>query len=102
MARLSCTLVLGLLALASVSAEKRGRKLLDAGPYNQNSNKVGTQLNSGADDKNKGSVKGDPVLTAFDGQQFEFHGEGDHFYNLASEPGVFQVTIFNHIKLPIL
>eukprot|EP00884_Botryococcus_braunii_P006893 jgi/Botrbrau1/16204/Bobra.160_1s0005.1 len=48
------------------------------------------------DDGNKkrssGSVKGDPVLTAFDGQEFEFHGIAGHHYNLASLPGVFQLS----------
>eukprot|EP00884_Botryococcus_braunii_P019995 jgi/Botrbrau1/667/Bobra.0161s0051.1 len=88
----SVLFVLGVLALSAVNAETHGRKLLDAGPYNVNSNKVGTQLNNGADVKNKGSVAGDPVLTAFDGQRFEFHGEGDHYYNLASESGVFQLS----------
>lgn len=39
----------------------------------------------------QGSVTGDPVLTAFDGQRFEFHGEADRFYDLVSEKGVFQV-----------
>jgi hypothetical protein len=41
--------------------------------------------------RGSGSVKGDPVLTAFSGQQFEFHGKAEHYYNLVSEPGVFQV-----------
>jgi hypothetical protein len=49
------------------------------------------QRQNAADISVNGSVKGDPVLTAFDGQRFEFHGEGDHYYNLASETGQFQV-----------
>lgn len=51
----------------------------------------------------KGGGKGDPVFTAFDGREFEFHGQPGHFYNLVSEKGAFQLStllkpasMFNH------
>lgn len=70
------TVAVLLLSLVALSQGKpRGRRLLQRQ----------------REDRSRGSVKGDPVLTAFDGQEFEFHGKPDHFYNLASEPGAFQV-----------
>lgn len=82
------TIVVLLLSLVALSqAKPRGRRLLQQRARN--------------DDKNKGSVKGDPVLTAFDGQEFEFHGKPNHFYNLASQPGVFQVTTWSMCNPPI-
>eukprot|EP00884_Botryococcus_braunii_P020029 jgi/Botrbrau1/670/Bobra.0161s0053.2 len=63
MARFVCMLALFVSLLSCASAQRTGRRLLDAGPYNVNSNK-----------------------------EFEFHGEGGHYYNLASEPGVFQLS----------
>jgi hypothetical protein len=95
----SLLFVVGFLAVSltfASAAEGTGRKLLEAGPYNTKSGNSGTDLNRGNDVKNKGSVSGDPVLSAFDGQRFEFHGKAEHFYNLASEAGVFQVL---HIVL---
>lgn len=82
-------LLITLFAVSCVSAARQGRRLLDDGSK--------TSSKSGDTSKNKGSVKGDPILTSFDGQQFEFHGKGDHFYNLVSEPGVFQVLILSSL-----
>lgn len=78
--------LIALFAISCVSATRQGRRLLE-------DSKSSSSSKSSDDGKSKGSVKGDPILTAFDGQQFEFHGLGDHYYNLVSEPGVFQVLI---------
>jgi hypothetical protein len=80
------TSVVALSVIRCSSAERLNRRLLDSYSYSRNF--AASPLRAA---NRNASVTGDPVLSAFDGQEFEFHGQADHFYNLVSEKNAFQV-----------
>eukprot|EP00884_Botryococcus_braunii_P017399 jgi/Botrbrau1/4342/Bobra.0232s0031.1 len=53
-----------------------------------NNNNGGSVTNNGG---NTGSGTGDPLIQAFDGSRFFFHGEPGKVYNMISDDEVFQV-----------
>lgn len=50
----------------------------------------------GDDDGGEGGGTGDPLMLAFDGTLFFFHGEPSSSYNLLSESGSYQVRNILH------
>eukprot|EP00884_Botryococcus_braunii_P017398 jgi/Botrbrau1/4341/Bobra.0232s0030.1 len=54
-----------------------------------NNNNGGSTTNNGG---NTGSGTGDPLIQAFDGSHFFFHGEPGKVYNMISDDEVFQVS----------
>jgi hypothetical protein len=79
-----------------------GRQLLQSNNGRGNSNDRGNNGNDGRGNSNergnkgndgRGNSRGDPLIQAFDGSLFFFHGEPGKIYNLASVVNAFQVTL---------